>query len=194
MPISFLRVVFRWTYAWVSPYCPRNFFTAVSIEVNIRSGPSALAQRRALHHREHLGLHGAEPHFDAGGAAARLGLDEHLERGVFEVEYRAQVEHQHARLVLGHAATRSFSTDTLGVEEEQPAFQPREQQARLELVVRMSGERGRNLVVPGSRPSTYTAGFAAWYPSATSETMMADQDALAACPAPSRPAWRPPPR
>src|SRR5213075_455505 len=41
--------------------------------------------RRALDHRQHVGLHGAEPQFDTVGPQAFLGDDEHLERRVFEI-------------------------------------------------------------------------------------------------------------
>ena len=44
------------------------FFTAVSIEVNIRLWAERLAQRRTSYHGEHLGLQRAEP--DLGALAS----------------------------------------------------------------------------------------------------------------------------
>jgi hypothetical protein len=65
-----------------------------------------------------------------------LGLDQHLQRRVLEVEHAAEIERHDLRLCRRDQRP-DFLADALGVEEEQTPFGPQQQQPGKGLVVRM---------------------------------------------------------
>ena len=88
-----------------------------------------------------------EPDGSALLRVAPLTLHHHLERRILDVEDAAEVEHENARLVLGHEFLDPVA-DLLGIGKEQPAFRPQDQEAFEGFVIRVVGRQRAQDVLP----------------------------------------------
>src|SRR3954467_13561357 len=97
--------------------------------------PEGLAQARAVDHGEGLRVERREPELDAVGAQLRVGLREHLERGVLDVRDVAAIEHHHRGMLGVDQRVHPFA-HARRVGEEHAAFGAQDEQARPRLVRR----------------------------------------------------------
>src|SRR3954453_175892 len=100
------------------------------------------------YHRKHSGIEAGQPKSPPTLATHSFGFRQHLQRGVFEIEYAAEIKRHDIRFHLGDKPLDLLPV-MLRVGEENAPLRPYQEQTRKCLVIRMFLETGAEHV--GSR-------------------------------------------